>query len=490
MRIQHCIILLVSILLLSQCRKDEDFTTDPGAKLSFSMDTIIYDTIFTTVGSVTKRFTVYNRNNRPVRIDRIELVGGQASPFRINVDGDAGTSFQGVEILAEDSMFVFVEATLDANNTANPLIIDDQIAFLTNGNVQEVRLIAWGQDAYFHRPEPGRFIFGIPFGVVAGTGGACENITWPNDKPHVVFGYAVVDSCSVLNIQEGTTVHFHNNSGMLVWRYAQLNVNGTLNDRVRFMGDRLEPLYDDLPGQWDRIWILDNPNNPSQFNHVEIKNSLVGIQAETAPFYLGVPTNTNPLVLNNTNIQNCSVAGLLTRNYSVQSDNLLVANAGQSCVVLQGGGEYTFNHTSIGNYWSFEIRQTPAFYITNLYQNAIGDIEVRDIQNSNFRDGIIWGNNTEEIEYDLDTDGATNFLFSNYIIRTNANLNGEPQFTNINSGNNADPEWVDPDEGNYRLEPTSPAVDAGTQPYLGGLDLDGNFFCGAVFDLGCYEYCP
>jgi hypothetical protein len=488
MRLQQLILLIFSLLLLTQCRKDEDFTTDSGAKLDFSVDTILYDTIFTTVGSITKRFTVYNRNDLPIRIDRIELIGGQSSSFRINVDGDAGLGFNDVEILGNDSMFVFVEATLDANNAANPLIIEDRIGFLTNGNAQEVLLLAWGQDAYFHRPTPGNFIFGIPYGIVAGQNGACENITWPNDKPHVVFGYAVVDSCSVLNIQEGTTVHFHNNSGMLVWRYAQLNVNGTVNDRVRFLGDRLEPLYDDLPGQWDRIWILDGPT-PSQFNHVEIKNALVGIQAETAPFYLGLPTN-DALILNNTNIQNCSVAGLLTRNYSVKSDNLLVANAGQSCIAMQGGGTYEFAHTTIGNYWNYEIRQTPAFYITNLYQNALGDIEVKDITSSTFVDGIIWGSNSEEIEYDLDAGGQTDFLFNNYIIRTGQNLNSEPQFTGINSGNNADPDWIDPSVGDYHLEASSPAVDAGSVTYLGGTDLDGNFFCGSIFDLGCYEFCP
>lgn len=356
MRLKTLILLSFSLLLLIQCRKDEQFTTDSGARLEFSMDTILYDTIFTTLGSITKRFTVYNRNDRAVKISHIALMGGQASPFRINVDGSSGMSFTDVEILAKDSLFIFVEATLDANNQSNPLIIEDHISFLTNGNQQEVLLVAWGQDAEFHVPVAGNFIFGFPWGFAAGATG-CENITWTNDKPHVVFGYTVVDSCSVLTIEPGTRVHFHNNSGMLVWRYGKLVANGTVNERIKFEGDRLQPLYDDLPGQWDRIWILDG-DTPSEFNHVEIKNSLVGLQVETAPWMIGLPTNTDAITINNTNIQNCSAAGLLTRNYNVQSSNLLIANCGQSCLVLQGGGEYHFDHTTLGNYWSYEIRQT------------------------------------------------------------------------------------------------------------------------------------
>ena len=94
------ILLLTSVaLLVGACRKDKLFTDDPGATLTFSQEEVLFDTIFTEVPfSVTKRFRVHNPNAEAVRVDII-LEGGSPSPFRINVDGSAGTSFYDVEIL-------------------------------------------------------------------------------------------------------------------------------------------------------------------------------------------------------------------------------------------------------------------------------------------------------------------------------------------------------------------------------------------------------
>ncbi|MEZ4738173.1 MAG: hypothetical protein R2818_02190 [Flavobacteriales bacterium] len=141
-------------LVLSACRKDEKFSDASGLSLDFSTDTVLFDTIFTTVPfSVTKRFTVHNRNAQAVRVN-VALEGGTPSPYRINVDGASGTTFSDVEIRGGDSIFVFVEASLDQNNTNNPFVIEDHILFNTNGTQQSVLLVAWGQDAHFFMPGP------------------------------------------------------------------------------------------------------------------------------------------------------------------------------------------------------------------------------------------------------------------------------------------------------------------------------------------------
>ena len=80
-------VLHVVLAGLSACDDSDSFTTDAGALLSFSTDTIRFDTVITTVGSSTRRIQVYNPNDKGVRIAMVSLQKGERTPFRVNVDG-------------------------------------------------------------------------------------------------------------------------------------------------------------------------------------------------------------------------------------------------------------------------------------------------------------------------------------------------------------------------------------------------------------------
>ncbi|HEY0975988.1 MAG TPA: hypothetical protein VGE21_00850 [Flavobacteriales bacterium] len=495
MRIPRLLPLIaLSALLMLGCRKDELFTDDPGARLTLSVDTVMFDTIFTSpptfpVPSVTKRFTVHNRNSNAVRVD-VTLQGGSPSPFRINVDGASGLSFSDVEILGGDSMYVFVEATLDQNNASNPLVIEDHIVFNTNGNEQKVLLVAWGQDAHFFRPD--RTFSNIAYSIIAGldeTGNSiCETVEWVNDKPYVLYGYGVVDSCSTLIIQPGVRVYLHGGSGLWVYRYGRILAQGTVEEPITFQSDRLEPYYADLPGQWDRIWVMEG-DQENRFENCTIKNALVGLQCETAPWLPQQPTSENRVLLSNVSIHNSSAAGLLTRNYRVTSSNLLVTNAGQYCVALTGGGEYHFNHTTVANYWSYDIRQEPAFYLSNLV-GTIAGTQIREIANSEFRNGIIYGNNGNEFRMELDGSATTDFIFTNHLFRTDQATNDPVHFPDQGSiWRNQNPGFVDPGSGNYHLLENAFARNKGA--FSDDIfDLDGILRSDGQPDLGCYEWYP
>ncbi|MCH2224155.1 MAG: hypothetical protein MK066_05245, partial [Crocinitomicaceae bacterium] len=103
---------ILAIFNFSSCKKPLIFS---NGNLDFSLDTLVFDTVFTTVGSTTESFKFYNRDNRTVNIEQIQLMGGESSPFRINVDGVSGTTFADVEMEGNDSLFVFVEVTLNVN---------------------------------------------------------------------------------------------------------------------------------------------------------------------------------------------------------------------------------------------------------------------------------------------------------------------------------------------------------------------------------------
>ena len=145
-------------------------------------------------------------------MDEIELMGRPNSPFRLNVDGYQGTLITDIEMESEDSLFVFMEATLDVNSQTYPLIIEDSVRFRTNGKDQYIHLAIWGRDAYFHRND-------VNEGV------------WPNDKPHVVYGFAGIDSAKALTIQAGTEIYLHKNS--LIYNFkGTLNIEGTTDNKV------------------------------------------------------------------------------------------------------------------------------------------------------------------------------------------------------------------------------------------------------------------
>src|SRR5688572_9878881 len=124
------------LLLSGSCRKKETFLDDPSAKLSFSTDSVLFDTVFTTIGSATRNFRLINNNNQRIRISSLALEGGASSPFFLNVDGEKGKVFRDLEIAAHDSMYVFVQVMIDPTGANAEVIINDKVICTTNGNTQ------------------------------------------------------------------------------------------------------------------------------------------------------------------------------------------------------------------------------------------------------------------------------------------------------------------------------------------------------------------
>lgn len=493
---QRLLPILAVALLLASCRKDKLFTDDP-VTLEFSQTEVLFDTVFALeppIGTVTKRFRVKNPSSQGVRVD-IALEGGTPSPFRINVDGAAGTSFQEVEILGGDSIYVFVEASLDQSGQSTPLIHEDHISFITNGAEQKVKLVAWGQDAHYFYPD--EFPAGLPaYSIIAGKGESgndtCETVIWPNDKPYVIYGYGVVDSCSTLIIEPGVRVHVHGGGGLWVYRWGRLHADGELDQPITFQGDRLESFYADLPGQWDRIWINDGPaGNDNLLENVLIKNALVGIQCETWPGIPDAETSQAKLVLENVRVHNCSAAGILSRNYRIDAANLLVADCGQYCVALTGGGQYDFRHATIANFWSYGIRNTPAFIMTNTYGDITGALQVRDILASSFTNSIIHGANTNEFKLEFNGLATPDIDFDHIMLKTDQSTASADFFDQATTYRNQAHGFVSVPDRNFHLSSSAFArgrADPTTGP---NSDLDGVIRGDdGQYDLGCFEYVP
>lgn len=450
-RIFNLLFILLSALLIlaSACRKEDKINTSENVSLAFSTDTIIFDTVFSTIGSITKNIRVYNPSSERISIASIKLAKGVDSRYAINIDGQSGTQFTNVEIAGNDSIYLFARVTIDPNDATLPFIVTDSIVFETNGNIQDVDLVAWGQNARFilwdtHRPN-------LPkYKIVAGTG---VDTTWTNDLPIVIYGYAVVDSTGSLTIEAGTKVHFHQGSGLWIYKGGSLKVLGTLEEPVYFQSDRLDGFYQYLPGQWDRIWINEGAVD-NVINYAVIRNGFIGLQVETLQEYMG-----NQLNLSNTLIENMSGAGILSRFYVIAAQNCVITNCGQYALALTLGGAYDFSHTTIGNYWRYGIRTTPAVYLNNYYVDASFQ-PVTFPMNVNFANSILYGNQREELVIDTDDAAEVQITFDHCLMKTEMDITNNGMF--FNSLKNEDPLFANQSENILQLDSLSPARNIGS----------------------------
>ena len=453
-RLLYFTALFIFILTWSSCRKDFDFQPSNGT-LGFSKDTVYLDTVFTNIGSSTYTLKVYNNSDEDIYVPNIRLENGETSGYRLNVDGMAGKNFDNVEILAKDSMFVFIEITEDIQNhmaTDFEFLYTDKILFDAGNLQQDVDLVTLIKDAVFIYPDRDETtqivetltltIDGQPVETdLQGRELLPEELTFTNEKPYVIYGYAAVPAGETLTVEAGARVHFHANSGLIVQENASLNVNGALsNDQdlleneVIFEGDRLEPIYSDVPGQWGTIWLFEDSQN-NIINYATIKNGTVGILSDANP-NAGIPTN--KLTITNSQIYNSSTFGILGRNTSINAENLVINNSGQASFGATLGGKYNVTHSTIANYWDSSFRQFPALLINNFVINADNSATIADLTEANFNNCIIYGNDNPELIVDEIEDASVvfNFKLTNCLLRfdnSSGNFDGDNyDFNNIN----------------------------------------------------------
>ncbi len=463
-------IIPICLLALLSCKRDEP-VRDANVKLRFSSDTIFFDTVFTSIGSLTERVKVFNTNDFPIVIDRISLRNGQSSNFKFNADGFSGKSAKEIEIAAEDSIFVFIEVTVDPNGGTSPLVIEDELIFQTSGGTQGVGLVAWGQDAYFY-PS-------VSFG-----GGAMYEL--PTDKPHVFYGYSVVDTGSTLTIPCGARIHFHEASGMIVGHEASLKILGCVDDPVIIQGDRLENFFENVPGQWGQI-ALTQTSKDNEVRNAIIKNGGIGL---SVGFTVNLDEFSRPkATLENVQILNMSFIGLVGIDGDIDATNTVVANCGDHTVALAFGGEYNFNHCTFANYWAENPRSQPVLRLSNFSFTEDGTELARPL-NSQFTNTIIHGALDEEIEYAESDLEPYNFNFDHCIIRTEEEPESLENYTSVifDTPDNAAvlPLFENVADNDYSLDTLSKAEDVGITTDvitdLNGDPRDSNP------DLGAYEF--
>jgi hypothetical protein len=450
------LILFVCIsLLFAACEKDEDITGDINAKLSFSLDSVLFDTVFTSIGSTSRRLKIYNPNEKAILISQIKLIGGNSSAYSLNINGLPASETSLLKLNGNDSMNVFIKVNINPSNEKLPFIVQDSIEFLYNGTKKSIPLVAYGQNANF-----------------VTNASIKNNTTWDNNLPYLIYKSVTIEEGATLTIAHGNKVLFHSSATMSI--KGTLNVLGTKADSVLFASDRLEDIYSEEPGQWNGLHFYPQSKN-SKINYAIIKNAVAGITSDS------LSVNTQPkLLLTNTLIKNMEVVGFLGYQTVLTGFNNLFYNCGQYLIYGVGGGNYNLKQNTFVGYNPQYARKTAAVYFSDFISNTQADHLTVDFQNN-----IVWGNLPNEFLVDK----KSTFTSAVAIVKNNLLKTSETTYATTGNILNMDPLFV----GNFNLSKNSPALNK-------GLDLSSDSYFSLFLkkdlknnvrifpsELGCYE---
>lgn len=442
--------IITAMLLLSigfaSCIND-DFTTSPSDRLTFSVDTLSFDTVFTGTGTPTARLLVYNRAKKSINISEIRMKDDN-SCFRMNVDGQSGDIFRDVEIRGEDSIYLFVECLLPETEADKPYLREDAIEFVTNGNRQEVVLEAYGQNVTRLKAQRVE-----------------RDLVLTPERPYVVFDSLVVAPGATLRIEPGVKLLFHDKASMRV--YGRLEASGTPQARIEMRGDRLDDVlpdvgYDILAGQWKGVSFA-----PESFDNVmecvDMRSTSDGLSVDSC-----ADLSRRKLLLVNCWLHNSQSNVLRSSDAWVDALGCCFSEAADNVISLSGG-RHLFTQCTFSNYYLFAATGQP---IIGLYNIKADEADDHVPMSARFENSIIYGM-TPDINVGDFAD--TQVYMSNVLFRSA----GDNDEHFIDCIWDADPLFLTVRSDyyfNYHVQPDSPALDAGNPEYVTArcrYDMDG-----------------
>lgn len=427
---RRLLVIALCALLLPLCTvscKDDGYADEKSVRLEFSSDTVCFDTVFTTMGSITQMVKVYNRSVSDIELSSVTLMHGRQSRFRLNVDGDTSMVARHVELQAGDSLFIFVQANINPNDENEPFICTDSVLF---SNGQCLPLAAWGRNAVYHR---------IPVGDDSSWFCRIDCAAWRHDRPHVILDPAAVLDGNTLTLLPGDELHFADGAMLIIDSNATLMAQGTAEQPILFTSMRHDPWYHSMPGQWQTVWFY-NYSLGNVIDHAVVENAEGGVRCYPH----------SQLTMSNTVVRNCSDAGIIGQDANIAGSNLLVYDCFSS-VVLIGGGNYSFASSTFADYWNYRdhSRDTAAVIISNYFLLSPTEAYA-DHMRAVFNDCIVYGTWTRGEAAVTRMEGFDMDAQFNHSIVRGGTWDEDPMFT-------------DPAADDYTLQDGSPAMGIGYQ---------------------------
>ncbi|HRI00438.1 MAG TPA: hypothetical protein PK006_05225 [Saprospiraceae bacterium] len=482
---------LFLLWMLSSCTKEFYYDKNEPI-LKFSEDSILFDTVFTTIGSATQSIKIYNPTNEFVKIQRIYIPNSQNSKFSLNVDGFSGKDFQDIVIRPKDSIYLFCEVLINPNDpiSSSPFIILDSVVFEVNKSVQKVILEAWGQNAIYIPAKSNKANFAI-----IDLKGKTE--LWNDQKPYILYGIVLFRN-GTLKIEPGTKIHvfggitkaidsegntfFYNDGRLLIGQNANIICNGTLEKNIVFQGVRLEEQFKSIRGQWSTISIIEGSLG-NEFHHTTILNNQIGVTIDSScscDFF-------------SCKIYNNSIYGIYSNAGNLYAENCLFYNQGLNSLVSENGGSIVFNYTTFANYGNMESAVIisnfkcvdPVECLTKTYYPL--DAKFTNCIFTGEADDEFWMESVSNAEFNVALDHC--FINSKKIKEKDYFPNFVTQFTqNCIFNSNQIKLFKNSSKENFQLDTLS-SLENRAIPIAGiSKDLLGKTRDQVMPDIGCYEY--
>ncbi|MCL1932807.1 MAG: hypothetical protein FWF53_03195 [Candidatus Azobacteroides sp.] len=467
------------------CKDDfENYSDNPQDLLTFSVDTLSFDTVLTTVNSPVLSFCVYNRNSKPLLISSVQLAEGTNSDFKINVDGIAGSSFENVEILAKDSLYIFVDVKPKENGEYTPTLLNDYIIFETHNIQQKVVLEAYGQDVYTWR------------GAILSADSVLDN-----RKPYLIYDSLVIEKDVTVEIGEGCVFYMYNDAQLIV--NGTIKVKGSLEKPVIFRGSRTDYMvtipYDLIPGQWGGIRFA-SESYDNELENVRIRNGKYGMNLDVCDDPLR-----SKLYMKNVVLTNVTGTLLQAVNCNITAENCEFSNA-KDVVLYLIGGKCRFTHCTIANYYPYNPQLgwinsgNETLTLSNTFMNLnTGEQEYYPVISAEFFNSIIYSSTSAAISIQtMSADTIIPYLFQNCLLPNKETNNPQvvdclfqvnPLFQKTDPNDPVKNTWYP--SFDFRLKEDSPAKDAANLEIAAQIPYDLNGFnrlADGHPDLGAYEY--
>ncbi len=450
------ILTILSLCLAAVSCIEDSVATSPQVQPEFSVDTLRMDTVFTGQGTPTFRFTVYNRHDKILNIDHIGLRSGSKT-FRFNVDGFSGTSFSNVEIRPNDSIFVFVEATVPENGMSGITDVIDHIDFMTRGVTRTMVIKASGVDVTRHHGE-----------VIT------SDAIWTDDYPHQIFDSLVVARGATLTVSPGTRLLFHDGARMKV--DGRLIVNGSPERPVHFAGDRTNNVvgsisFDLMASQWQGL-VFSPESRGNVMSHAIVRNTVSGVLADSL----------SQVTLVNCRLRNSAGRALTAWHSELTAAGCEIADASYGAILLHGG-KARLDHCTFSNYYLFTAPRAEIVQLSHADDDTDDGSGLPRLQ-ARFTNSIIYGLGSDITHGDL---SETDVTFTNCLFKSE----GSDDDYFINCIWDADPLFYTVRNEylfDYRVKPESPAIDAADESL--SLPLSATDFYGVRRNatVGAYEF--
>ncbi|KXX68296.1 hypothetical protein [Flammeovirga sp. SJP92] len=449
----------IGLIFFTSCDpQDEILSTDPNLRLSFSQDTVFFDTLYTSkvdegidMPSTTQRFTVYNRSENAVNIAEISL-SDPDNVYQLLINGQASDKVENTFLRGGDSMLIFAEANIPHENKDDIREFTGSVNLFTNGNRQEVILSAFAEDPFY----------------VAGGAIVIGDVVWPKGRPYVIMDSLYVAESSSLTVEAGAKMVFNNDAKIQV--SGSLKLQGTVQDTIRLESIRTDGRYFNSPGQWGGI-IFDSLSSNNEVKGVHLKNATFGL-------YIYHPDEDDEidLLIENSTIENISQVGVSVIKADVTVINSIISHTVSYAYAHASGGVCNFLYNTVVNENTGFFRDRPSL----AFEAVADDKGVLTPIDLTLKNNIIWGSLSNEISI---LEGVNKLSVVHNLLKTNVE-DFDP--SNIL---NQDPYFKVPYSYNYQISEESPAREVGID--VEGINMDQvGVPRTSPPDIGALQYVP